>query len=226
MSVPFGFSAILAIMLSRRRAVRMSLWCYAIESRTAFPAIVLVMVRGDLPLAWGLFRFWHLGVVTLLLVPPALLVPLWAVLTVWAWVATRRHGRCITSRCCGPARVASVCCPAPRPAPRVALPATERHPLSGGSNLADETLRHALSEWTDWDGAAYRLAVSLGLVQDEPGVFQVKAKHIFWSSNLVGNTLYAILEQLVAAQILELREEPDKQFRWNSKFDGTPESAG
>ena len=37
--------------------------------------------------------------------------------------------RRITSRCCGPARVASVCCLTYRPASRVALPATERHPL-------------------------------------------------------------------------------------------------
>ena len=45
-------------------------------------------------------------------------------------VPTEPHGgRHITSRCCGPARVASVCCPTPRPAPRVALPATERRPL-------------------------------------------------------------------------------------------------
>ena len=36
---------------------------------------------------------------------------------------------CFISRCCGPARVASVCCSTPRPASRVALPATERHPL-------------------------------------------------------------------------------------------------
>src|ERR1700761_3069495 len=36
-----------------------------------------------------------------------------------------------TSRCCGPARVALVCWPTPRPASRVALPATERRPLSG-----------------------------------------------------------------------------------------------
>ena len=35
----------------------------------------------------------------------------------------------ITSRCCGPARVAAVCCSTPRPASRVALPATERRPL-------------------------------------------------------------------------------------------------
>ncbi len=51
----------------------------------------------------------------------------------------------ITSRCCGPARVASVCCSTPRPAPRVALPATERRPLCAAERRSD-IFEYALTE--------------------------------------------------------------------------------
>jgi hypothetical protein len=30
--------------------------------------------------------------------------------------------------------------------------------------------------------------------------------------------LYAILDQMVAVGLLETRDEPDKQFRWNAAF--------
>ena len=56
-----------------------------------------------------------------------------------------------------------------------------------------------LRDWVDWDGAAYWLAVTLGLMKDEPGLFQTRAKHVFWSANPVGEMLYAMLDKMVAA---------------------------
>ncbi len=51
-----------------------------------------------------------------------------------------------------------------------------------------ETLREQLIEWTDWDGAAFCLAM---------------------------------LGELVAAGVLENRDEPDDQYRWNPAFVGS-----
>ena len=87
------------------------------------------------------------------------------------------------------------------------------------------TLREALPDWHDWDGAAYHLAVCLGLMNDEPGLFETRAKHVLWSNNPIGNMLYGMLDQLVAAGVLESRDEPDKQFRWNAAFRGSWEPA-
>lgn len=33
--------------------------------------------------------------------------------------------------------------------------------------------------------------------------------------------LYSILDQMVALGVLETRDEPDKQFRWNAAFRGS-----
>ncbi len=62
--------------------------------------------------------------------------------------------------------------------------------------------------------------------KDEPGLFQTRAKHVFWSTNPVGNMLYAMLDQMVAVGILEKRDEPDFQYRWNPSFRGSWETAG
>ena len=90
----------------------------------------------------------------------------------------------------------------------------------------DESLSERLRDWVDWDGAAYWLAVSLDVMKDEPGLFQGRAKHVFWSNNPVGKMLYAMLDQMVAVGILEKRDEPDFQYRWNRSFRGTWETAG
>jgi hypothetical protein len=78
-----------------------------------------------------------------------------------------------------------------------------------------QLLREALKDWTDVDGAQYDLAVCLGLMP--PGTWY-DAKSIFWTNNPIGNTLYDILERLTALGVLERRDEPDLQFRWNSAF--------
>ncbi len=83
-----------------------------------------------------------------------------------------------------------------------------------------ETLKETLSEWTDIDIAAFYLAQSIGLMEKDVQ-FQLEAKHVFWTNNPVGNSLYSILKQLFEIGFLEYREEPDYQFRWNKEFIGS-----
>ena len=81
-----------------------------------------------------------------------------------------------------------------------------------------DSLKEALSDWTDVDGAEYHLAVCLGLMM--PGDF-ARAKHVFWSNNPIGNILYQMLDELARQAVLEKRDEPDYQFRWNTNFKGS-----
>ena len=81
-------------------------------------------------------------------------------------------------------------------------------------------LRTELGEWVDWDIAAYYLAQSLGMM-DEKVSFATDAKHVFWADNPIGNTLQSILNELVSCRVLERRDEPDIQYRWNPEFKGS-----
>jgi hypothetical protein len=83
------------------------------------------------------------------------------------------------------------------------------------------TLREALDDWTDWDGAEYRLAIAIGLIDPVRSPFETKAKHVFWSNHDVGNALHDVLEMLVKLGVLEKRDEPDTQYRWNREYRGT-----
>ena len=85
------------------------------------------------------------------------------------------------------------------------------------------TLRDKLTEWTDWDGAAFLLAQNIGLIPPDVR-FNLKAKHVFWSDNPIGNALHNMLRELVAAGVLENRNEPDGQYRWNTAFVGSWEA--
>jgi hypothetical protein len=85
------------------------------------------------------------------------------------------------------------------------------------------TLRDRLSDWNDWDGAAFILAQSIGLMSEDVR-FELEAKHVFWSNNPIGRALHNILKELVTAGVLENRNEPDDQYRWNPGFVGTWES--
>ena len=78
-------------------------------------------------------------------------------------------------------------------------------------------LKGKLTEWVDWDLAAYYLAQSLGMM-DETVSFATDAKHVFWTDNPIGNMLHKILNELASSQILERRDEPDIQYRWNPTF--------
>jgi len=80
-------------------------------------------------------------------------------------------------------------------------------------------LKDLLVDWTDIDVAAYQLALCLGLMS--ANINLGKAKHVFWSNNPIGNMLYRILEELVQEKILEKRDEPDYQYRWNANFIGS-----
>lgn len=76
-------------------------------------------------------------------------------------------------------------------------------------------------DWMDWDGAAYELGCALGLFDPKKHPFQTKVKHVFWTNNPVGNALHECLNWLARVGIMERRDEPDIQFRWNSEFQGT-----
>jgi hypothetical protein len=82
-----------------------------------------------------------------------------------------------------------------------------------------ESLRDTLKDWMDVDLAQSRLAIGLGLMPE--GIFQVGAKHVFWTANPVGDMLYKMLLQMSEVGILETRNEPDIQFRWNPSFRGS-----
>ena len=84
-----------------------------------------------------------------------------------------------------------------------------------------QTLREAFSDWRDWDSAGLALAVCLGLMPPPaPGGGWGNAKHVFWSNHPVGNALAKILDDLAAAGVLERRDDPDIQYRWNPSFRG------
>ncbi|MDG4856650.1 hypothetical protein P8605_00445 [Streptomyces sp. T-3] len=73
-------------------------------------------------------------------------------------------------------------------------------------------LSDGLADWTDWDGAAFVVGRSLGIF-DESVTFE-QVKWVFWTENPLGNALHEILLQLVAAEVLQRREEPDEMFQW------------
>ncbi|MEU9256719.1 MULTISPECIES: hypothetical protein [unclassified Streptomyces] len=76
-------------------------------------------------------------------------------------------------------------------------------------------LSEGLSGWTDWDGAAFVVGRSLGIFDESVTFTQVK--WVFWTDNSLGNALHEVLLQLVAAGVLERRDEPDEQFHWKGR---------
>jgi hypothetical protein len=83
------------------------------------------------------------------------------------------------------------------------------------------TLRTALTDWTDIDGAAHVLAQCLGVVPS--GLQMQEIKWVYWSSNPLGNMLYRTLDRLAELGVLEKREEPDLQYRWCSAYRIAPD---
>lgn len=88
------------------------------------------------------------------------------------------------------------------------------------------TLKERLSNWVDWDGASYHVGVCLGFWGDFGGPYGVDPWHgvkgIIWSANPLGDGIAHFLEALVKEGMLERREEPDIQFRWNKDYKGLP----
>jgi hypothetical protein len=72
------------------------------------------------------------------------------------------------------------------------------------------TLADTLTEWNDFDGAAFELGIALGVLAADASFKE--NKWIFWSNNPVGKGLHATLVALVEAGVLETNEEG--QFRW------------
>ncbi len=87
-------------------------------------------------------------------------------------------------------------------------------------SLGVSPLREELSDWHDWDVVAFLLARCLGLMGPDVA-FATDAKHVFWTDNTIGNMLHNMLNELVAAGVLDGRDEPDYQYRWNSSFRGS-----
>jgi hypothetical protein len=82
------------------------------------------------------------------------------------------------------------------------------------------SLREELRDWTDVDQAQHCLSLCVGLM--DPSVrFHLEAKHVYWTNNPVGDMLLGILEKLADVEVLEKRDEPDLQFRWNTQFKGS-----
>ena len=77
------------------------------------------------------------------------------------------------------------------------------------------TLKDMLSDWHDWDGAEFAVAVSLGIMEDGYESYQ-KNKGTFWTANPLGDSLYQILQELVKMGLVEKRDEPDDQYRWKA----------
>ena len=80
-------------------------------------------------------------------------------------------------------------------------------------------MKEYIKDWTDIDWAAYRLAISLGLITEDTK-FQTDAKHIFWTNNPVGNALYDTLYMFIDIGVIEINEDRDK-VRWNKDFVGS-----
>lgn len=85
--------------------------------------------------------------------------------------------------------------------------------------MPQNTLKESLSDWTDWDCAAHRLGICLGLMSSAPAFGA--AKHVFWSNHPIGELLFSMLDRLVEQGVLEKRDEPDIQCRWCPAFRGS-----
>jgi hypothetical protein len=94
-----------------------------------------------------------------------------------------------------------------------------RQPLQEFELLV-KTLKTELENWTDWDIASFALARCLGLMSSEIR-FALEAKHVFWTDHKVGRILLELLDKLVDIGVLLVRDEPDKQYKWNEHFVGS-----
>lgn len=73
-------------------------------------------------------------------------------------------------------------------------------------------------DWSDFDEAAYELGLAIGVFDPVLHAHMRSCKHVFWSANPLGDALHRTLLELASAGVLEHRDEPDLQFRWNRAF--------
>lgn len=86
-------------------------------------------------------------------------------------------------------------------------------------------LKAALSDWTSWTDAEYYLGELLGLF-GETDNYSTNVKHVIWSDHPVGNILSSLLHEMAEIGILEYRDEPDQEYRWNAAYQGTWQRKG
>ena len=83
-------------------------------------------------------------------------------------------------------------------------------------------LKERLSDWKGWDMVSYDVGACLGFWGDfgaPPGHDCWKSyKWVMWSDNPLGNILSDFVHNLVKIGMLEKRDEPDVQYRWNSSY--------
>jgi len=70
-----------------------------------------------------------------------------------------------------------------------------------------------VSEWTDWDVAAFYLGKAIGIFGDEEN-FHNDAKKVLWSDSPVSEFLYGTLTRLASGGIILERNEPDIQYKF------------
>lgn len=76
-------------------------------------------------------------------------------------------------------------------------------------------LRDNLRGWDDYDVAAYKLGISLGIFEPDDGSYDQfrDNKGVFWVSNPLGNFLHETLERLEDLGILE-HDQQGHKYRW------------
>ncbi|MEK6880408.1 MAG: hypothetical protein AABY22_12400 [Nanoarchaeota archaeon] len=77
--------------------------------------------------------------------------------------------------------------------------------------MINNTLKENLSDWTDFDTAAFLLGKSLGFFKDTSQNY----KHVFWSNNKLGDRLNLMLEALVEQGFLLKQDDPDLRYKWD-----------
>ena len=78
-----------------------------------------------------------------------------------------------------------------------------------------EEFKEALKDWTDFDWAAYKAGLYVGLL--EPGTKFDKGT--YWTANPIGHATSLILDGLVYNEFLLKRFEPDYQYKWNPDYE-------
>jgi hypothetical protein len=91
------------------------------------------------------------------------------------------------------------------------------------------SLQERLAGWVYWDAAAYELGATLGFWPEYGAPFDHDtwhgAKSIIREPNPLGDTLFALLNSLVAIRALEYESPNDNKeavgkYRWNPKYKG------
>jgi hypothetical protein len=88
--------------------------------------------------------------------------------------------------------------------------------LDGIPMNAATGFKEALSSWQDMDYAMYDLAIALGVLESGTP-YATDAKHVFWSSNELGDMLHDMLTLMVRVGALEYNKD-EMQYRWNPQF--------